>query len=156
MQNDLYRLDDDKIRQLLKERGWKPPRLQIESGLSRRTITYILKERRPVTFETAKMVAQALRVPLAKLRPMLAQSPHWQSVPELAGETLSGYQKKMKEAAEADMQGEHEKAVATTRAILTQLKPVEDAEAYDAVFLRLLTFLDHAADRANSGNYREI
>ena len=74
MQQDLYWLDADAIREkFLRRHDWKQQRLA--KGLSLRTVANVLNNERPVSFETATVLAATLEVRLVDLHPRLAQAP---------------------------------------------------------------------------------
>ena len=157
MYADLYWLDGDTVRELLKERDWNQASLWKTSTLSRTRVAQIVHNAKPVSFETVRVLAKKLKVPINRLRPRLADSLRWQSVPELEGKVLREARRKMQAAAEADMQGNHDEAVKIAETVREDvLDRDEDVEAYDAVFVRLLTFMDHAAEQQRRGSHRDI
>lgn len=155
MQGDLYKLDGDRIQRLLDDQKWKQLKLKIRSRLSQRTIAYVMSGG-PVSCETALKVAAALDVPLVELGPRLAHSPRWSSIPQLSPKVYKKQKSAMEEAVAADMKGHYRKAIQVAEAVLVSLDRSKDMEVYDAVFVRLLTFMDHAAERGASVKYEQI
>ncbi len=135
----MYLPHGSKIRGLREGQGLSQKDLADRALIGLRTLSSIEKSKRTITPEVAHDLAVALGVTVGQIcDPVIS----WQWVPELE----PAQQRKLSAAIKDDMQGQHAKAVAQCRELLAAVAKAGRFENFAAVFVKLITFMDHAGD----------
>lgn len=127
------------IRAVREEQGLSQQDLADRAIIGLRTLGFVEKSERPITPDVAHSLADALGLSVRQIGdPVIS----WQWVPELT----PSQQRKLSIAIRDDMGARHAKAVAQCREVLADVAAVGTFENVAAVFVKLITFMDHAGD----------